>query len=264
MKTFRFFTAVLFSVLTGVGVHAAIGAALQMQLGNPSSATTDPNNHAHFLIQREQYAMDYNDTTREPNWVSWDLTTGDVGSSGRSDFIVDTTLPAGFYQVLTTDYSGSGYDRGHLCPSADRTVTVADNQQVFYMSNMMPQAPDNNQGVWANFEGYCRTLAAANNELLIICGPSGFGGSAIASGVAIPGYTWKIVVVVPNGTGSVLSRITPSTRVITIKVPNTAGVRTTPWQNFATSVAQIEADTGFTFFDQLAPATASVLKSIVD
>ena len=74
-----------------------------------------------------------------------------VGSSGRSNFIPDTTLPFGFYQVLTTDYSGSGYDRGHMCPSADRTVTVADNQQVFYMSNMVPHAPDNNQGVWDKF-----------------------------------------------------------------------------------------------------------------
>src|ERR1051326_3902047 len=232
MKTFRFFTAVLVSIFTAVAVHATIGAALQMQLGNPSSATTDPSNHTHFLIQRDQYALDYNDTTREPNWVSWDLTTTDVGSSGRSDFIVDTTLPAGFYQVLTTDYSGSGFDRGHMCPSADRTVTVADNQVVFYMSNMIPQAPDNNQGVWASFETYCRTLAAAGNEVLITSGPSGFAGSTIASGVAIPGYTWKIAVVVPNGAGTAASRITTSTRVITIKIPNIAGVRNDPWEKY--------------------------------
>ena len=47
--------------------RATIGASLQMQLGNPSSATSDPNNHAHYLIQRDQYAMDYNDVTREPH-----------------------------------------------------------------------------------------------------------------------------------------------------------------------------------------------------
>jgi DNA/RNA endonuclease G (NUC1) len=244
--------------------HATIGAALQMQLGNPSSATTNPNNHTHYLIQRDQYALDYDDVTREPNWVSWDLTSDDVGSSGRSNFIQDTTLPAGFYQVLTTDYSGSGYDRGHMCPSADRTVTVADNQQVFYMSNMVPQAPDNNQGVWANFESYCRSLASAGNEVLITCGPSGFGGSTIASGVAIPGYTWKIAVVVPLGPGSALSRVTSSTRVIAIKVPNIAGVRSTPWQDFLTSVAQIEADTGYAFFTALPSSVANALRVEVD
>ena len=216
------------AVLLALTARATIDATLQMQTGNPTGGTADSSNHTHFLIQRAQYAMDYNDTTHEPNWVAWDLTSGDVGSSGRSNFIVDDTLPGGFYQVLTTDYSGSGYDRGHMCPSADRTVTVADNQQVFYMSNMIPQAPDNNQGVWANFETYCRSLAAAGNELLIISGPSRFAGSTIASGVAIPGYTWKIVVVVPLGSGTALSRITASTRVITIKVPNTAGVRSTP------------------------------------
>ncbi|HVU33968.1 MAG TPA: DNA/RNA non-specific endonuclease, partial [Opitutaceae bacterium] len=253
-----------FSLLFAVVAHATIDVALQTQLGNPSGATADPANHAHYLIQRPQYGLDYDDTTREPNWVGWDLTSGDVGSSGRSDFIQDTTLPAGFYQVLTTDYSGSGYDRGHMCPSADRTVTVADNQQVFYMSNMVPQAPDNNQGVWANFETYCRSLASAGNELLITCGPSGLGGSTIASGVAIPGYTWKVVVVVPLGAGSAVSRITAATRVIAIKVPNIAGVRNTPWQDFVTSAAQIESDTGYTFFTNVPDPIRAVLRTEID
>src|SRR5581483_1391383 len=201
--------------------HATIDSTLQMQTGNPSGAPLgDPNspnpNHTHYLIQRPQYALDYNDTTHEPNWVAWDLTAGDVGSSGRGTFVQDTTLNSNFYQVLPTDYSGSGYDRGHMCPSADRTVTVADNQQLFFMSNMVPQAPDNNQGIWANFESYCRSLASAGNEVLIMCGPSGFAGNTIATGVFIPGYTWKIAVVVPLGPGTALQRITASTRVIAI------------------------------------------------
>ena len=233
----RSLAALMLGVLFAVTAHATINAALQMQTGNPTNATATTSNHVNYLIQRDQYAMDYNDTTREPNWVAWDLTTGDVGGSGRSNFIVDTGLPAGFYQVLTTDYSGSGYDRGHLCPSADRTVSPADNQVVFTMSNMMPQAPDNNQGVWASFETYSRTLAAAGNEVLLIAGPSLFGGSTIASGVAIPGYTWKIALVVPLGSGTALSRIDANTRIIALKIPNTAGVRSTPWQNFVVSVA---------------------------
>ncbi len=265
MKSLRLCFALTMMLATAVVSFATIGTAYQMQLGNPSSATTTTTNHDHYLIQRDQYAMDYSDVNGEPNWVSWDLTIDDVGSSGRSNFIQDTTLPAGFYQVLTTDYSGSGYDRGHMCPSADRTVTVADNQIVFYMSNMIPQAPDNNQGVWANFESYCRTLAGAGNELLITCGPSGFGGSRLPSGAAaIPGYVWKIVVVVPTGPGMAVDRITSATRVIAIKIPNTAGVRSDPWQKYITTVAQIEADTGFTFFTNLPPAVAATLRTVVD
>ena len=200
---------VTLAVLQLAGVaRATIGTALQSQLGNPSGATAVATATTNYLIPRAQYTLAYNNTTREPNWVSWNLTTADVGSSGRSDnFFQDTTLPTGFYQVLTTDYSGSGFDRGHMCPSGDRTITAADNEVTFFMSNMIPQAPDNNQGVWANFESECRTLAAAGNEVLIISGPSGFSGTTIASGVAVAGYTWKIAVVVPNGAQSYASEL---------------------------------------------------------
>src|SRR5712671_4159000 len=168
---------------------AIIDASLQMQLGNPSGATADSNNHDHYLIQRTVEALDFSDNLGEPNWASWDLTSADVGSSGRGSFHTDTTLPAGFYEVTTGDYTGSGYDRGHLCPSADRTDNTTDNDLVFYMSNIMPQNPDNNQGPWEVLETYCRTLASSGNELLITCGPSIFNGSRIQpSGKAsIPG-----------------------------------------------------------------------------
>lgn len=250
-----------FSALAG---QAKIGVAYQMQLGNPSNATGTTSDHVHYLIQRDQYAMDYNDTRRVPNWVSWDLTTEDVGGSGRSNFAVDPDLPASFTVVGTGDYSGSGYDRGHMCPSADRTIDAANNKIVFYMTNMVPQTPDNNQGVWANFETYCRTLASQGNELLITCGGSGFTGSTIASGVGIPGYVWKIVLVVPTGSGMAIDRVTSSTRVIAIRIPNIAGVRSDPWANYVTSIAQIEADTGFTFLTALPSATANVLRTKVD
>jgi endonuclease G len=175
-------------------------------------------------------------------------------------------LPPDFYWVKPTDYSGSGFDRGHMCPSADRTDNTTDNDLVFYMSNIIPQTPDNNQGVWANLETYCRTLAQAGNELLITCGPSGFDGSRInAAGlVYIPSNIWKIVVVVPSGGGTAVDRINNSMRVIAVSIPNIAGIRSAPWTNYLTSVNQIETDTGFTFFTALPTNAASVLRSKVD
>jgi len=247
---------------------AIIDAALQMQLGNPSNAAADTNNHNHYLIQRTVEAIDYSDNLGQPNWASWDLTASDIGSSGSSTtFFVDTNLPPNFYHVGTGEYSGSGYDRGHLCPSADRTDAMNDNDLVFYMSNIMPQAPDNNSGVWETFESYCRSLVRSTNnyELLIICGPAGFNGSRINTNgyVAIPQYTWKIVVVVPPGNGTALSRITATNRVIALKVPNTNGVSTV-WQNFITSPNEIQVDTGYTFFTALPTNVAAVLRSKVD
>lgn len=269
---YNFISRSLIAVCVGVltfstfQAQATIDADLQMQLGNPSGATADPNNHSHYLIQRTVEAIDYNDYLGLPNWASWDLTADDIGSSGRSpDFGTDTSLPPGFYEVTTTDYSGVGYDRGHMCPSADRTDNDADNELVFLMSNIIPQAPSNNSGVWGAFEGYCRSLAQSGNELLIICGPSGFNGSLIqpSQRVLIPQYVWKVVVVVPTGSGSALSRITAATRVIAIKIPNNNSV-SSPWQNYITSAAQIQADTGFTFFTALPSDIAAVLRNKVD
>src|SRR5438046_516453 len=108
--------------LLATRMQASIGTSLQMQLGNPSGAIVDTNNHNHYLIQRTVEALDFSDNLGEPNWASWDLTASDIGSSGRSpSFYTDTTLPGNFYHVTTSDYTGSGYDRGHMCPSDDRT-----------------------------------------------------------------------------------------------------------------------------------------------
>ena len=256
--------ALAFAVLPA---GAIIDATLQMQLGNPSGATADPTNHDHYLIQRPVEAIDYSDNLGQPNWASWDVTVADIGSSGRSDaWAVDTNLPPGFYQVPISPFSGSGYDRGHMCPSADRTDTVANNELVFIMSNIIPQASLQNQNIWANFENYCRqTLLPGGKELLIMCGPSLFTSSKLDSNhVTVAGYTWKIVVAVPGGAGTATNRISPTTQVVALRIPNTDAVAFDAWQNYRTNVVAIEADTGFSFLTALPPNLATVLRNKVD
>ncbi len=254
-------------VFAACSSQARIGVDFQMPLGNPSNATTDAKNHEHYLIQRSVFALDYDDKTGEPNWVSWDLTAEDMGPAKRTPtFHSDAELPASFNHIGSADYKGSGFDRGHMCPSADRTDNATDNAQVFAMDNIIPQAPDNNQGVWEKLEAECRELARAGNELLILCGPDGFTGQHINQNgpVLVPAENWKIVVVIPNGPGSVLSRITALTRVIAVNIPNVAGVRHDPWTKYLVSVNQLEAVTGLRFFTAVAPAVAKVLKAKVD
>jgi DNA/RNA endonuclease G (NUC1) len=250
---------------SAIAAFATTGTALQIQAGNPSNATADSSNHSHYLMQRAQYALDYNDTLGQPNWVSWDLTAADHGSVSRSDFLPDPDLPSGFYAVTTTDYNGVGdinFNRGHMSPSADRNDTTTNNIPVFYMTNILPQAADNNQGPWEEFETYCRTLASAGNELLITSGGFQYLGSKIPSGKAyIPGYTWKIVLVIPTGSGTAASRATTSTRVIALKMINANGIRSNSWELYKTTVAQIAADTGFTFFTGLDSTVASALRN---
>jgi endonuclease G len=246
---------------------AVIDAALQMQLGNPTGATVDPTNHDHYLIQRTVYALDYNDSRGVPNWVSWSLTAGDVGSTERSGtFFTDTSLPAGFHYVTSSEYNGAGWDRGHNCPSKDRSDNRTDNDQTFLMTNIMPQDSNNNSGVWAQFEAYCRSLLSTQ-EVLIICGPRGFGSATIPSGyVRIPSNLWKIAVCAPLGSGTAYTRITNSTaasiRVIAIDIPNSP--QSNAWQSFVTSAKQLQSLTGYTFFNALPNNLAWVLRSKVD
>src|SRR5688572_3979336 len=101
-----------------------------LTMGNPSNAVTNvlqPNN---YLMDKPQYSLSYSRDNGGPNWVSWHLDGSWLGSAPRQDdFRADTTLPTGWYRVQSTDYSGSGFDRGHMCPSADRTVTVSANSR---------------------------------------------------------------------------------------------------------------------------------------
>lgn len=249
-----------------LGAQAKIGSAYQLLLGNPSNAVTDAAVKNNYLIVRDQFAISYNDSLGQPNWVSWNFTPDDRGSSGRTDaWSEDSLLPAGVYRLQPNDYSNTGFTRGHMCPSGDRTVTSNDNTFTFLMSNMVPQTSHNNAGVWNNFENETRNLGAAGNEVLIISGPSGFDGSRISTGKAsIPAYVWKIAVVVPAGTTPITERITTSTRVIAIKVPNVTSGLSDDWRTYLTTVNQIQQDTGFTFFTALPSATAAVLRTMVD
>src|SRR5258708_3352391 len=115
LHTLKTFTCLVALLLGTFHSRATIDITLQMQLGNPSGATVNTNNFNHYLSQRAVLAEDYNNNLGVPNWVSWDLTASDSGSSGRSpNFYADSNnLPANFTIVGPNDYSGSGFDRGH-------------------------------------------------------------------------------------------------------------------------------------------------------
>ena len=234
-----------------------------LTMGNPSNAVTNvlqPNN---YLMEKPQYSMSYSRDNGGPNWVSWHLDTSWLGSAPRQDdFRADTTLPTGWYRVQATDYSGSGFDRGHMCPSADRTVTVTANSATFLMTNMIPQLPANNQGVWANLESYSRTLVSQGNELYIISGGHGLQYFIANGHVAVPAQTWKVIIVLPVGSNDV-SRVTTSTRTIAVVMPNSGAIGS-DWRAYRVSVDQIEAITGFDFFSNVSSGIQAVIEGRID
>jgi endonuclease G len=242
-------------------------------LGNPSSATSDPASRANYLMVKPYYALSYNDALGTANWVTWRVTTEDLGDAPRKPtFDTDMTLPSAFYHVTHKDYSGSGFDRGHLCPHSDRAATREMSFATFIMSNIIPQAPNVNQKAWAELEMYCRDLARRHNHLYIIAGPTGRGGrgsngfkNAIAGGrVTVPSECWKIIVVVPENGEDDLGKIGPATRVITVIMPNDNDAVGEEWAKFRTSAAEVETRTGLKFFDRLSDGIAQMLREKVD
>jgi endonuclease G len=246
-------------------------ASDNMVMGNPSGAIADPYYYWNYLMNKTQYSMSYHRDRGTPNWVSWHLDNTWLGTAARQDdFRADATLPAGWYQAGATSYTGSGFDRGHNCPSADRTYSIADNSATFLMSNMIPQAPTNNQQTWAKLEDYCRTLVSQGNELYVIMGSYGTGGtgsngtfSTIAGGkITVPNRIWKVILVLPKGTGDV-SRVTSSTRVIAVNTPNANSVSTS-WGGYRTTVDAIESATGYNILSNVPASIQSVIEARVD
>lgn len=224
-------------------------------LGNPTNAkpvATEPYN---YLKDYTYYKISYNKNRGIPTWVAWHLQSEDKGSTPRQDdFRPDTQLPSGWFQVQSNTYSGSGFDRGHNCPSADRTSSVPANSSTFFMTNMIPQAPNFNQGPWAGLEDFVRdNLVGTNNEAYILMGNYGNGGygsngeaSSIANGnVSVPRKVWKVVLVIPKSNND-LSRISSNSTVLVVDMPNdnrlysTSGAGRDAWINYSTTIDRLE------------------------
>lgn len=240
-------------------------SSVHLTFGNPSNAVTDTNYPANYLMVKDQFVLSYARDTGTPNWVSWHLDTSWLGTTPRQDsFAGDSSIPAGWYKVVSTSYSGSGYDRGHMCPSADRTLSIADNDSTFLMTNMVPQTADNNRVTWEGLEEYARDLAIDDgSELYIISGVYGNAGTINSAGkIIIPTHTWKVIIVLPSGTDDV-SRVTSSTRTIAVWVPNQTGINS-DWKTYRVSVDYIESQTGHDFFTNITDATEAMIESVTD
>lgn len=216
-------------------------------LGNPTNAVHSSSQPDNYLIDHKYYIESYNSTKAIPNWVSWHIGASDLGSVDRlDDFRPDENLPGGWYEVSPNNYKGSGFDKGHNCPSGDRTATQEANSSTFLMDNIVPQAPRNNEQTWEHFERYCRDKVNAGNEVYVVMGNYGVGGTGsrgyrtnIGYGrIVVPAHIWKVAVIIPDGNND-LARMNDRTIVIAIDTPNDNSIAPN-WMNYVTTVADIE------------------------
>ncbi|MEO5967473.1 MAG: DNA/RNA non-specific endonuclease [Ferruginibacter sp.] len=244
-----------------------------MAMGNPSNAVFNNSFPNNYLMNKSQYSLSYNNSKGSPNWVSWHLSSAWKGNATRCDcFVGDNTLPYGFYKATTSKYTNTGFDRGHQCPSDDRDLNSSDNAATFLMTNIMPQAPKLNQITWANLETYCRTLINAGNELYIISGGYGSGGTGSNGGITytigsgminVPSNYWKVIVVLPVGSNDV-NRVSTSTRIIAVDMPNNQTVSNQPWGNYRVSVNTLETILGYDFLSNVPTSIQSIIEAYAD
>lgn len=239
---------------------------VHLTMGIPSEATANVANAEDYLIADNvrPYAISYNNDKHIPNWSSWQLNQSWLGKVPRSnDFRPDTTLPKGWYQVKSSDYNGSGYDRGHLTPSADRTRDPQTNSSTFLMTNILPQTADNNRDVWEGLESESRRLVNTGKELYIVAGGAGEKGTIGTQKISIPASTWKVIVVMdkPNLTAS---DVTEQTRVIAVDVPNIQGIKDKTWRDYRVSVDALEQKTGYDFLSNVPEAIQDAIENKVD
>jgi endonuclease G, mitochondrial len=228
------------------------------------TSTVTRNKKSAVLVESQFSSLSFNCETKTPNWVAWKVSKSYLGSAERKDdFRSDTTLPCG--SATPEDYRNSGYDRGHVMPSADRTVSSASNTFTFLMSNMFPQLPELNRGPWAQMEDWTREQLSRSSEIFVMSGPLGNKGTLSAglsnpNGVVVPEFTWKVVVLskqkvaIPNAS---------DVRVVAVKMPNEKSVQGQPWQSFQVSVDHLEEESGWNLLSNLSDTLQANLEGAV-
>lgn len=258
----------------GADAPPAGGDNSNLLFGNPSGALASITAAENYLIDQKYYVESYSMSRGTPNWVSWHLDPNNFNGtvSRKDDFASFTGLPNNWYQVQSNSYSGSGFDRGHNCPSGDRTSSSTANSATFLMTNMIPQAPNNNQKTWESFESYLRSQALNGYEVYVIMGSYGTGGIGSASGavvntinsgkVTVPAFVWKVAVLLKTGDNDV-SRVSTSTRVIAINTPNNNNIGAS-WKDYIVSVRDIEGVTGYNLLSNLPQNIQDVVEKVKD
>lgn len=232
-------------------IHVALGVP------KDNDSTND------YYIVRHQYVLSYNNNLNVCNWVSWNLNADWFGDVERYDgnFKQDTLLPENFYRVKHSDYTNSGYDRGHMVRSEERTATIEDNISTFFLTNILPQKPDLNRGVWLDLEYYCEDFCKKENkELYIIAGGIFHSNSKINDIITIPDSCFKIIVVLSKGQG--LKDVNENTQIIAVVMPNIDGISKDEWEIYKTSIDRIENSTGYDFLNCVPKTIQNIIESI--
>ena len=194
------------------------------------------------ILKRVAYTASYNSDLRIPNWVAWRLTGAHTrGKNKRAGvkFHEDTDVP--MPRAVDFDYVRSGYDRGHLCPSADNRWDATAQEQSFLLTNVCPQDHNLNVGDWHELEILCRKWAKTYGSIYIVAGPVLFKGKHKTIG--------KNKVTVPEAFFKVVLCMEKKPKAIGFIYRNESGNR--PKSYYVNTIDDVERITGIDFFPAL-------------
>jgi len=243
---------------------------VHLWLGKPDNSSIAAAPLGRYFFEKRQYTLSYNGLLKNPNWSAWELNTLWTGTTPRQDtYRSDSTLPVSIPQAALSDYSSSGWDRGHMCPSADRNLDTTDNSATFLLTNMVPQSSNNNQGPWERLESYSRCLLTTQGKSLFVIsgglyeGPDRFTKSG--STVRVPSHTWKVITVL-DAPGQGPADVTFSTRVIAVIMPNDDSLiaLSAPWRNYRVTARDVEQRTGLSFMSAVPQSIQDVIETTLD
>ena len=192
------------------------------------------------IIKHRGYTLSYNPKYKQANWVAYLLTKDEtVKRFQRGEFFAaDPMIPGTDFSI---DYQKSGYDRGHLAPAADMGYSMETMVQSFFYSNMSPQLPRFNRGVWKKLEMQVRNWAVEYDSLYVVTGPI-FDSVMPTIGphrVAVPKAYYKVLLQKRNGNWEGIGFILPNSNT---KVD---------FKEYATNIDKVEEITGIDFFIKL-------------
>ena len=208
---------------------------LSQELGTPNFSKNKQ------IINHKYYNLCYSEKHEQAYWVSYTLDNERLSDSVKrtNDFRIDPSVKTGSATLM--DYKGSGYDRGHLAPAGDMKFSLEAMSESFFMSNMSPQVPSFNRGIWKKLEFFIRECAKYEGQLYIVTGPvlTGIYPTIGISEVSIPEYYFK----------TILDYVEPELKGIGFILPNNKSKK--PLQSFAVSIDDVERITGIDFFHSL-------------
>jgi endonuclease G, mitochondrial len=163
------------------------------------------------IVKHKYYTLSYSRQNKQAEWVFYLLAKkNSMGTVKRkNNFRPDPLVSTG--SASLADYKNSGYDKGHLCPSADMSFDSQAMSETFYLSNMSPQVPAFNRGIWKKLEELVRGWSLQEDSLYVVTGPIFIQdkGSIGPDSVTVPGFYYKIIYD-PTGDKKMIGFIIPN------------------------------------------------------